>query len=81
MVASPREIRMIKEACGPDFVVVTPGIRPASSAQDDQKRTMTPAQALEAGADFMVIGRPVTQAPDPRAAALAIAAELEASEK
>jgi orotidine-5'-phosphate decarboxylase len=81
VVASPREIRMIKEACGPDFVVVTPGIRPAASAQDDQKRTMTPAQALEAGADFMVIGRPVTQAPDPQAAALAIAAELEAAKK
>ena len=81
VVASPREIRLIKEACGPDFVVVTPGIRPTSSAQDDQKRTMTPVQAVQAGADFMVIGRPITSAPDPRAAALAIAAELEAAEK
>jgi orotidine-5'-phosphate decarboxylase len=72
---------MIKEACGKDFVVVTPGIRPASSARDDQKRIMTPTQAVQAGADFMVIGRPITQAPDPRAAALAIAAELETSEK
>jgi len=78
VVASPREIRLIKEACGPDFVVVTPGIRPATASQDDQKRTLTPAQAVQAGADFMVIGRPITQAPDPRAAALAITAELEA---
>ena len=78
VVASPREIRLIKETCGPDFIVVTPGIRPAAAAQDDQKRTMTPAEALAAGADFMVIGRPVTHAPDPRAAALAIVSELEA---
>jgi len=77
VVASPREIRLIKETCGPDFIVVTPGIRPAAAAQDDQKRTMTPAQACAAGADFMVIGRPVTHAPDPRAAAMAIASELE----
>lgn len=76
VVASPREIRLIKETCGPDFIVVTPGIRSAAAAQDDQKRTMTPAQALAAGADFMVIGRPVTHAPDPRAAALEIASEL-----
>lgn len=78
VVASPREIRLIKDTCGPDFIVVTPGIRPAAAAQDDQKRTMTPAQACAAGADFMVIGRPVTHAPDPRAAALAIVSELEA---
>lgn len=78
VVASPREIRLIKETCGPDFLVITPGIRPAASAQDDQKRTMTPGQALAAGADFLVIGRPVTHAPDPRAAALAIGAELKA---
>ncbi len=77
VVASPREISLIKDACGPDFIVVTPGIRPAAAAQDDQKRTMTPAQACAAGADFMVIGRPVTHAPDPRAAALKIASELE----
>jgi orotidine-5'-phosphate decarboxylase len=78
VVASPREIRLIKDACGPDFVVVTPGIRPASAALNDQKRAMAPAEALAAGADFLVIGRPVTHAPDPRAAAMAIAAELEA---
>ncbi len=78
VVASPREIRLIKDACGPDFVVVTPGIRPASASLDDQKRAMTPAEALAAGADYLVIGRPVTHAPDPAAAARAIAAELEA---
>lgn len=78
VVASPREIPLIKEGCGPDFIVVTPGIRPSATAQDDQKRIMTPAQAVQAGADFMVIGRPVTHAPDPRAAARAIVSELEA---
>jgi orotidine-5'-phosphate decarboxylase len=78
VVASPREISLIKEACGPDFVVVTPGIRPATADLNDQKRSMKPAEALAAGADFLVIGRPVTHAPDPRSAALAIAAELDA---
>jgi orotidine-5'-phosphate decarboxylase len=81
VVASAREIGMIKQACGPDFIVLTPGIRPAASEQDDQKRTVTPARAVQAGADFLVIGRPVTQAPDPRAAALTIASELDAAEK
>jgi orotidine-5'-phosphate decarboxylase len=78
VVASPREIGLIKDACGPDFVVVTPGIRPAAAALNDQKRAMTPAEALARGADYLVIGRPVTHAPDPAAAARAIAAELAA---
>lgn len=78
VVASPREISLIKDACGPEFVVVTPGIRPAAADLNDQKRAMTPAGALAAGADYLVIGRPVTNAKDPRAAAMAIAAELEA---
>jgi len=77
VVASPREIGLIKDACGPDFLVVTPGIRPAAAALNDQKRAMTPAEALALGADYLVIGRPVTHAPDPRSAAMAIAAELE----
>ena len=77
-MASPREIQAVKAACGDGFVVVTPGIRPASSQPDDQKRTMTPAEALRAGADYMVIGRPITQAPDPAAAAQAIQKELSA---
>jgi len=68
VVASAQEVRIVKEACGAGFLVVTPGIRPASSSADDQSRTMTPAQALEHGIDYMVIGRPVTHAQDPSAA-------------
>lgn len=62
VVASPLEIKMIRETCGKDFLIVTPGIRPESSSSDDQKRFMTPSEAIEAGADFLVIGRPVTGA-------------------
>ena len=68
VVASPHEIAPVKEACGPDFLVVTPGIRPASSAAGDQKRFMTPAEAVGLGADYLVIGRPILEAPDPAAA-------------
>jgi orotidine-5'-phosphate decarboxylase len=76
VVASPQELPAIRAACGADFVIVTPGIRPAGSAgTDDQARTLTPAQAVAAGATYLVIGRPITAAADPRAAAEAIAAE------
>ena len=76
VVASPQEITAIRAACGADFVIVTPGIRPAGEAgKDDQARTLTPAQAVAAGATYLVIGRPITAAADPRAAAEAIAAE------
>ena len=76
VVASPQEITAIRAACGPDFVIVTPGIRPAGQAgKDDQARTLTPAEAVAAGATYLVIGRPITAAADPRAAAMAIAAE------
>ena len=76
VVASPLEIAAIREACGPQFVVVTPGIRPAGQAgKDDQARTLTPREAVAAGATYLVIGRPITGASDPRAAAEAIAAE------
>jgi orotidine-5'-phosphate decarboxylase len=76
-VASPQEIRRIRLALGARFAIVTPGIRPASTAAtDDQKRVATPRAALEAGADYLVVGRPITAAPDPRAAAAAIIAEL-----
>jgi orotidine-5'-phosphate decarboxylase len=76
VVASAQEAAAIKELCGPEFLVVTPGIRPAGEAVGDQKRVMTPAAAIAAGSDYLVIGRPITQAPDPAAAAEAIAAEI-----
>ena len=78
LICSPHEIRLLRAALGEDPVLVVPGIRPAGSAVGDQKRIMTPAQARAAGADWIVVGRPVTRAPDPAAAAAAIAAELSA---
>lgn len=77
VVASPREISAIRQACGPGFLIVTPGIRPASAATDDQARIATPASAIAAGADYLVVGRPITGAADPVAAADAIVAEME----
>jgi orotidine-5'-phosphate decarboxylase len=76
VVASPQEVALIREVCGPGFVVVTPGIRPAGAALGDQSRVATPAAAVAAGADFIVVGRPITAADDPAAAADAIVAEL-----
>lgn len=76
VVCSAHEIDIIKNACGQDFKLVVPGIRPAGSAVGDQKRVMTPAEAAEKGADFIVVGRPVLNAPDPAAAAAAINEEL-----
>lgn len=76
VVASPLEAAAIRAACGPEFLVVTPGVRPASAARDDQRRAATPAQAVADGADYLVVGRPITAAADPLAAARAIAAEL-----
>ncbi|CEP69471.1 Orotidine 5'-phosphate decarboxylase [Moorella glycerini] len=77
VVASPREIRAIREACGPEFVIVTPGVRQAGADRGDQRRVMTPAEALKQGASYLVIGRPITAAPDPAAAARAIGEEME----
>jgi orotidine-5'-phosphate decarboxylase len=77
VVASPREIAVIRQECGSNFLIVTPGIRPAAGSTDDQARTATPASAICAGADFLVIGRPITGAADPAAAADAITAEVE----
>jgi orotidine-5'-phosphate decarboxylase len=74
-VASPQEIRRIRNAFGPGFRIVTPGIRP-TTANDDQRRVATPRAAVEAGADYLVIGRPITGATDPKAAAAAILADL-----
>lgn len=78
VVASPHEIGAIRAACGAGFHIVTPGIRPAdaSLAKDDQARTMTPAEAMAGGATALVIGRPITAAADPRAAAEAIVRQL-----
>ena len=82
VVASPQEVRAIRNACGAQFEIVTPGIRPAALSvtqqlgKDDQARTMTPAEAIEAGATYLVIGRPITAAPDPRSAAEQILATL-----
>lgn len=75
IVCSAREARQIREECGPDFWIVTPGIRPAATA-DDQKRTVTPREAAEAGANHLVVGRPVVQADDPPAAIRSILEEL-----
>jgi orotidine-5'-phosphate decarboxylase len=72
VVCSALEAQMLKKACGPDFCLVTPGIRPAQAGQDDQKRIMTPQAAVANGADYLVIGRPITQAADPLAALLEI---------
>ena len=81
VVASPQEVTAIRQACGPSFVVVTPGIRggTATSGPDDQRRTATPAGAVAAGSSYLVIGRPITGAADPRAAAQRMAEEIATS--
>lgn len=76
VVASPLETALIREACGTDFLIVTPGVRPAFSAVNDQKRIMNPAEAVKVGADYLVIGRPIAAAPDPVAACQAIVDEI-----
>jgi len=83
IVCSGLEAGAIKQAFGIDFLAVTPGIRPAweSSGKDDQIRIVTPATAVKAGSDYLVIGRPIRDAKDPRAAAMRIAAEIEAAAK
>ncbi len=78
VVCSSREVAALRQARGPDFTLVTPGIRPAGSDAGDQKRIMTPAEALRSGSDYLVIGRPITRADDPLAALQAIQAEIAA---
>jgi orotidine-5'-phosphate decarboxylase len=77
VVASPHEVADIREACGRRFVIVTPGIRPAFAGHNDQQRVMTPRDAVGAGVDYIVVGRPIVEAKDPVASARAIVAEME----
>jgi len=79
LVVSAREAASVRAAAGRDFLIVTPGIRPAGGDAGDQKRVVTPAEAIRLGADYLVIGRPITAAPDPRAAAEAILEEIAAA--
>jgi len=76
VVCSAAEARVLRDALGPGFTLVTPGIRPAGSGSDDQARVVTPAQAIANGADYLVVGRPITAAPDPLAALAAMQASL-----
>lgn len=78
VVASPQEAAGIREACGPDFLIVTPGVRPAGSSLDDQSRVATPAGAFKNGSSHIVVGRPITKAEDRKAAAEAIVKEIQA---
>jgi orotidine-5'-phosphate decarboxylase len=79
IVASPAEAAAIRQIVGRDVAIVTPGIRPAGAAAGDQKRVASPADAIRAGADYLVVGRPITSAADPKAAADAIVAEIAAA--
>jgi orotidine-5'-phosphate decarboxylase len=78
VVCSAHEVRDLKGFFGTDFLTLTPGIRPAGDVHGDQKRVVTPAQAVAAGADYLVVGRPIVQAADPVAAARAILGEMRA---
>ena len=81
VICSPKEIKVVRGRCGPNFLIVTPGIRPVWTQKNDQKRIMTPKEAIAAGADYLVIGRPITKPPDdignPGYAATSIAQEIE----
>ena len=79
VVASPHEIQAIRKACGPRFAIVTPGIRRSGDAMGDQHRVNGPGEAVAAGADYVVVGRPIRDAEDPRAEADAIVAEIAAA--
>ena len=77
VVASPHEIASIRKVCGHEFLIVTPGVRMPTEAWDDQKRVMTPEAAIRAGADFLVVGKPIRDAADPRQAVRAIVADMQ----
>ncbi|OGX43416.1 MAG: orotidine 5'-phosphate decarboxylase [Omnitrophica WOR_2 bacterium RIFCSPLOWO2_12_FULL_51_24] len=77
VVASPNEVSLIRKNLGKDFMIVTPGIRPAGAKRDDQKRIMTPADAIRSGADYIVVGRPIIETKDPLEAARKIIKEME----
>ncbi len=77
VVASPLEVRAVRRACGPEFLIVTPGIRLSASEADDQERTLTPREAIEAGADYLVVGRPIIKAHDPLEAAETILLQMD----
>jgi orotidine-5'-phosphate decarboxylase len=77
VVASGQDAAALRQALGPKMLIVTPGIRPEGGATQDQARVATPASTISAGADYLVVGRPITAAPDPRAAAEAIVREIE----
>jgi orotidine-5'-phosphate decarboxylase len=79
VIASGHEAARIRKKLGPDFLIVTPGVRPHGADAQDQARAMTPQAAIDAGADYLVVGRPITRAADPRAAADAIVAEIAAA--
>ena len=79
VICAAPEISLLRQNCGPNFKLVVPGIRPKGSAAGDQKRVMTPGDAIRLGADHLVIGRPITEAENPEASARAIAKELEAA--
>jgi orotidine-5'-phosphate decarboxylase len=81
VVCSAHEARAIRRACGPSFVILIPGVRPRSGAANDQSRIATPAEAIRAGADYLVVGRPITAAPDPRSAVLAIVNEMKSASR
>ena len=76
VVASPHEIEVVREACGPDVVIVTPGVRPAGVDAGDQRRVMTPGEAVRRGADYLVLGRAITGAANPAEAAKRIVDEI-----
>jgi len=80
LVCAPREAAALRSVVGPDMLLVTPGIRPEGSAAGDQKRALTPAAAIAAGADYLVVGRPILQASDPKAAVETIVAEIAAAQ-